>query len=69
MRVTANTDVCVGAGQCVHAAPAVFDQSDDGLVVLRIREITDEHADAVRDAVEWCPSGAIALPAHRGEHL
>lgn len=64
MRVIANTDVCVGAGQCVRAAPAVFDQSDAGLVVLRTTTITDAGADAVRTAVEWCPSGAVELLAH-----
>jgi ferredoxin len=26
---------CIGAGQCVLSAPAVFDQDDDGIVVLR----------------------------------
>ncbi|WP_434739390.1 ferredoxin [Micromonospora sp. SH-82] len=61
MRVTANIDVCVGAGQCVHAAPTVFDQSDDGLVVLLTTDITDADAESVRTAVEWCPSGAVEL--------
>ncbi|MER7165820.1 (4Fe-4S)-binding protein [Micromonospora sp. NPDC000207] len=62
MRVTANTDVCVGAGQCVHAAPTVFDQSDDdGLVVLLRTDVTHADAEAVRTAVERCPSGAVEL--------
>jgi ferredoxin len=64
MRVIANTDVCAGAGQCVRAAPAVFDQSDEGLVVLLTTTITDAEAEAVRTAVEWCPSGAVELLAH-----
>ena len=32
MHITADRERCVGAGQCVLAAPAVFDQDDDGLV-------------------------------------
>lgn len=63
-RVSTHTDVCVGAGQCVRAAPAVFDQSDDGLVILRVSDVTDftgTAADDVRTAAEWCPSGAIEL--------
>ena len=29
MRIVADTDVCVGAGQCVLADPTVFDQNED----------------------------------------
>ncbi|MFE0674054.1 ferredoxin [Streptomyces sp. NPDC058867] len=55
-------DRCVGAGQCVLAAPAVFDQDDqDGLVVVLDRTPQATEADAVRDAVRACPSGAITL--------
>lgn len=64
MRVTANADICVGAGQCVLAAPTVFDQSEqDGRVLVITAEIGDEEAEAVRTAVEWCPSGAVVLIA------
>ncbi|MDX6281696.1 MAG: ferredoxin [Kribbellaceae bacterium] len=55
--ISADRDVCVGAGQCVLAAPAVFDQDDDGLVVVNAPDSTDD--DAVRDAVHLCPAGAI----------
>ncbi|MFE4059271.1 ferredoxin, partial [Streptomyces sp. NPDC059096] len=34
MRVTVDQESCVGAGQCVLNAPDVFDQDDDGFVVL-----------------------------------
>ncbi|MFC0097996.1 ferredoxin [Micromonospora marina] len=62
MRVTANADICVGAGQCVLAAPTVFDQSDkDGRVQVITADVTDEHAEAVRTAADWCPSGAVVL--------
>ncbi|CAM4108235.1 (4Fe-4S)-binding protein [Nocardia ninae] len=59
MRITADRTVCVGAGLCALTAPAVFDQGDDdGLV-----EVLDPAADdpAVREAVDLCPSGALAL--------
>ena len=58
-RVHADRDVCIGAGLCVLTAGAVFDQDDDGIVV-----VLDEHpADvaAARDAVANCPSGALSL--------
>jgi ferredoxin len=51
---------CVASGQCVQAAPGVFDQDDDGLVVL----IPGDHAAddaAIRQAVRVCPTRVIAL--------
>jgi ferredoxin len=53
---------CVGAGQCVMAAPEVFDQrEDDGVVVL-----LQVHPDAslersVRKAADLCPAEAIRV--------
>ena len=34
VHVHADRDVCIGAGMCVLTAGAVFDQDDDGIVVL-----------------------------------
>lgn len=62
MRVIIDQDKCCGAGQCVVAAPTVFDQRDeDGIVVL-----LEEHPDpALRDdvlfAVKVCPALAIRV--------
>ncbi len=59
MRVQADRDVCVGAGNCVLTAPDIFDQDDDGLVtVLAADPPADRDADVER-AVRMCPSGAI----------
>jgi ferredoxin len=60
MRVTVDVDKCIGAGQCVHAAPKVFAQNeDDGMVVLLDEAPTPEkHAD-VRSAIRLCPARAI----------
>jgi ferredoxin len=60
MRIVVDRERCVGAGQCVLAAPEVFDQSeDDGRVLLR------PDADADRTpapaAVDLCPSRALSL--------
>jgi ferredoxin len=65
MRVTANRDVCIGAGQCVLTEPAVFDQDDDGTVLVRLDRPTGETADRVREAVGLCPSGALRLDEDR----
>jgi ferredoxin len=62
VRVAADRDVCIGSGNCVFTAPAVFDQDDDeGLVVLLSAEVDVQDADAVRAAVAHCPSGALRI--------
>jgi ferredoxin len=63
MRINADREVCIGAGNCVFAAPEVFDQHDDGTVELLDPDPAAEHHQSVRDAVARCPSGAISLPA------
>lgn len=62
MRITVDTDICCGAGQCVLAAPEVFDQrEEDGIVVLLTEHPAAElHAD-VEAAAQVCPAGAIVL--------
>lgn len=63
MRIVADLSRCVGAGQCVLADPATFDQNDeDGtVVVLRARPLDDEMLARVRQAVHTCPSRALSL--------
>ncbi|MEU8927545.1 ferredoxin [Kitasatospora sp. NPDC048545] len=61
MRVTVDTARCVGAGQCVLNAGAVFDQDHDGVVELIDPEAADAHPSAVELAATLCPSGAIAV--------
>jgi ferredoxin len=61
MHITADKDRCVGAGQCVLTAPAVFDQDDDGIVEPLTLEPPVSAQDAVRQAVNVCPSSAIWL--------
>lgn len=53
---------CVGAGQCVHVAPEVFDQDDrDGLVVLVDASPPDAIAQFVHKAALACPAQAIRI--------
>ena len=58
-------DRCIGAGLCVLAAPEVFDQADDGLVVLLSPQPPEQAAEAIREAVRRCPSGALSLQPHQ----
>ena len=61
MKVTADRDVCIGAGVCVMTTEVVFDQDGDGVVVVLVEEAPDAEEAAVRKAVELCPSGALKL--------
>lgn len=60
-RIIASTATCVGAGQCVLTAPELFDQDDDGIVlVLRDRPGPDQAA-AAAVASDVCPSRSITV--------
>ena len=60
--ISAERERCVGAGQCVLAAPAVFDQDEaDGLVRVLDEDPPASGAHGVREAVWACPSGALTL--------
>ncbi|MER6092086.1 ferredoxin [Streptomyces bluensis] len=61
MRVEVDQPKCVASGQCVLMAPAVFDQDDDGIVLLLDERPTAEHHDDVREAAAVCPATAIRL--------
>ena len=54
---TVDRDRCIGAGNCVLNAPELFDQDDDGLVVLLDGAGADGPAAA--RAVASCPSRAL----------
>ena len=59
MKIHIERDCCISSGSCVLEAPAVFDQDDDGVVVL-LEERPGDTQD-VRDAVANCPSGALSI--------
>ncbi|MEV2231640.1 ferredoxin [Streptomyces phaeochromogenes] len=62
MDVELDEPKCVAAGQCVLAAPDVFDQRDeDGVAVVLDGQPTPALLDGVREAVTLCPAAAIRL--------
>ena len=61
MRIKADTGVCVGSGQCVLTEPAVFDQDDDGIVVLLTDQPDEQAVAQAREAVNLCPSRALSI--------
>ena len=61
MRVLTDEKRCYGAGQCVLAAPRVFDQGENGIVRLLDDQPPKEFHAAVHEAVGLCPNHAISL--------
>jgi ferredoxin len=61
VRVLADREVCISAGNCVMAAGAVFDQDEDGIVVLLVDEVPEGEEDHAREAVKLCPSQALRI--------
>jgi ferredoxin len=61
VKVHADRDVCIQAGNCVMSAGALFDQDDDGIVVVLVDEVPADEEDNAREAVRLCPSQAISV--------
>ncbi|MBA2810192.1 ferredoxin [Streptomyces sp. KM273126] len=62
MHIEFDEPKCVAAGQCVMAAPEVFDQrEEDGIAILLAETPAPEFHDGVREAAAICPAAAIRL--------
>jgi ferredoxin len=62
MKIRIEVDACVGAGQCVLAAPDVFDQRDEDGMVIVLLENPPEHLEAAsKHAARLCPAMAILV--------
>jgi ferredoxin len=61
-RVVVDRTKCIGSGQCVAHAGAVFDQSeDDGTVILLVAAPPAALRGAVDKAARLCPAQAITV--------
>lgn len=61
MRVKANSETCTVSSLCVYKAPNVFDQDDEGHVVLLDADPPTDQYDAVRNAVRSCPTRSLSI--------
>jgi len=57
-RISIDRTLCNGYGVCEALAPEVFELGEDGLAVLR-SSVSEN--DAVREACDSCPMGAISI--------
>lgn len=61
MNVKVERDRCMGSGACVFEAPEVFDQDDEGIVVLLTEKPEQSVLDKARAAAEVCPVACISV--------
>ncbi|WP_238007006.1 ferredoxin [Dactylosporangium sp. AC04546] len=61
MKVSIESDRCIASGGCVFACPEVFDQDDDGIVVLLDPTPGEELRQQVMDAIDACPAAVITV--------
>jgi ferredoxin len=60
-----DVDKCIAVGQCVLAAPNVFDLDDGGIVVLIDPCPPESERPAVLNAITRCPADVIWLEQDR----
>jgi ferredoxin len=65
MRVRVDRDRCVSAGNCVMTSDAIFDQDDEGVVVVLDPDPSPERQSLVHEAVALCPASAISVDDER----
>jgi ferredoxin len=61
VHVKANSETCTVSSLCVYKAPGVFDQDDEGHVVLLNADPAQEEYEGVRDAVRSCPTRSLSI--------
>ena len=60
MKVTINEE-CIGCGLCEGTADGIFAISDEGVAEIIVDEISEDDEDAVQEAADSCPVGAIEV--------
>lgn len=61
MKVRVDREACIGAGQCALVAGSIFDQDDEGLVILLNETPGESSQAAARKAATLCPAKAIVI--------
>jgi ferredoxin len=61
MLVTATQDTCASSSLCVYRVPEVFDQDEEGLVVVRVPRPPQRLHQEVRRAARGCPTHSIRV--------
>lgn len=67
MKVVLNRDACIGCGACATLCEDIFEIDNEGFSKVIKEEVKDEEVELTRDAIESCPTGAIALEEKKEE--
>ncbi len=57
--IIVDREICMGSGLCIVYAPGTFDVDDNTKSVVKNAE--GDSIDAIRNAIEACPTGALRL--------
>lgn len=67
MKVKVDKELCIGIGNCVAAAPTVFEVNEENkAIVLDPNSVND---DTILEAAESCPQNAIIVEDDRGNQV
>ena len=61
IKVVVDRDLCQNHGQCVFAAPQVFELGDEDELVVLQDEVGEDLRANVEDAADVCPTQAITI--------
>jgi ferredoxin len=61
MKLEAVREDCIASGNCVMISDVLFDQDDDGIVVLLTDEVPAAEEEHAREAVKICPASVLRL--------
>ena len=61
MRIVVNPVLCQSHGACAEEAPEVFEVEGAQTVRVKRPEPSADQLDAVKDAIKYCPTGALSL--------
>jgi ferredoxin len=61
LHVAIDETKCMGSGNCLFWAPAVFGLGDDGVAFIVAQPNDDDAARQVRQAADGCPTQAILV--------
>lgn len=61
MKTRVIENICIGCGACQALVPNEYEINDDGIAVALNDEVKEENKEAVMDAKDNCPVGAIIV--------
>jgi ferredoxin len=61
LKISIERDSCISTGACVLEAPGLFDQDDEGFVVLLTDSPSTDDEEPARNAMLACPASVISV--------